>query len=186
MKIIFLDFDGVLNRDQDYPPRTSGDKTFCTRGLPLRRDLCYKLDKILDATQAWLVISSSQRYHFKNNLEIQGMLESAGASLARVFSITPSRKHGVSCKEIDLWRIKSRLNIESWVILDDIQQVQKHQEPHFIQTNSRVGLTDDNVNKAINILNGRRVTWRRQELRLPANLSKSSPKGKTVSYICMM
>lgn len=162
MKVIFLDFDGVLNLEQhDYllirkNPVVEGITV--DGGLPLRRELCAKLDEIIAATAAKLVISSAWRKNYTNKTA-EIMLKDSGCNFADVIGKTkdlhPIKNRGQEIEDwIREWQDNHGTKFESWVILDDKDWMLPHQKRNFVKTKEWVGLDDDDVAKAIGILNG--------------------------------
>ena len=144
-KIIFLDFDGVITTNKSK----------------------WKLDKekldifgtLLEKTGAEIVISSSWR---RNDLEdtIRFITERSHfvpfpfPFCHKVIGITkrlPSRFRG---EEIDLY-IKENLEGQdfNYVILDDDSDMLKKQKKNFVNTHWELGINEDDVEKAVEILN---------------------------------
>lgn len=136
MKVIFLDFDGVL---APYSSRYEAGKFSFG---PVEN-----LNKILKAvTEAKIVVSSSWRRH---GLEyVKDMLEKNGVSSGRVTGITPETENGRE------HHIKAYLDehkdITNYVILDDERLDMPDQ--HFVKVNQHVGLTETEAKRAIEIL----------------------------------
>lgn len=159
MKIIFLDFDGVI---------TTKDSKWklCPEKMTM-------LGEIIFATDAKIVISSSWR---RTNLEdtISHITNPENPYVGknpfpyadRIVGIT-HRMFGFihphterHCKiprgvEINAWMFEYETDIESYVILDDDDDMLYIQREHFVQTDSLNGLSHENVNKAIDILNNK-------------------------------
>ena len=167
-KIIFLDLDGVLNTEyyQNY---------LCYQGLAYQDEYgaffdpetTKQLKRIVDATNAKIVIESSWKY-----LGLDAMQEmwSDRQLPGKVIDITPS---SVS----DQWLLTANLDdidpamghckgmeIASWladytgpdaryVIIDDEYVILGSQVPNFILTNPYDGITEELADKAISILN---------------------------------
>ena len=54
--------------------------------------------------------------------------------------------------EIETW-LDFHLDINNYVIIDDRTDFKPNQQEHFIHINPHCGITDEDMNKAINILN---------------------------------
>lgn len=166
-KLIFLDIDGVISTQKFH--------------YALDKDACDLLGKIIDATDAMIVMSSSWR---KNTVEdTKNYLTTIGHSVPFLFPYA-DRIIGVTIRayayimqgvhlgiprgvEIKQW-IDTHIhsdNGENWdrkevgidfnyVILDDDSDMLLEQEEHFIKTDTYLGLSVDDVEKAISILNG--------------------------------
>ena len=146
-KIIFLDFDGVI--------------TTYFSDWEIDNDKCLLVKKICDETGAKIVISSSWRYSTvektidEYNLHdwiltpyIVGVTEHLDMSTGwDLLSYFPQR--GL---EISEYINKSGL-VQNYVILDDDSDMLYIQKDHFIKTDTYKGLSEENVQQAIKILN---------------------------------
>lgn len=108
MKVIFLDIDGVLNR-----LGTPVNGKFWLRTCP---DLVQNLNRITDATGAFLVLSSSARRIMKTNMDVVEALASVGIT-GRVKGKTPSF-NGTRGSEIKAWLAENK-RVTKFCILDD-------------------------------------------------------------------
>ena len=166
MKILFLDFDGVLNSDEymkskSYQDEVSGYSDWeviqvahHTHLDPLALDL---IDKIVDATGAVVIASTTWRLRYSND-EMNLMLSNRGAKF-RIAGATPAIRMFGSDRgaEIKRYLEDSLDEAERFVIIDDIDFFFHHTDlyPHFIQTDSKYGIRQSDVEKAIKILNGK-------------------------------
>lgn len=150
MKALFLDFDGVLNSAKyllDY-----GD---C--GMAIDPTRMVLLRRIVDATGARIVLSTSWREHWSKNLaecDSTGVLinEIFGKYGLQIWDKTPElhtrREH-----EIKSW-LDKHPEVKSFVVLDDRLLSAAYLNGHFIKTyNHFDGLEAEDVQKAIDILN---------------------------------
>jgi hypothetical protein len=136
IRVIFLDFDGVLN----------SPATWCNRPLETEavdRDKVLRLSALVEALDARIVISSSWRYGRTVN-DFRGILAKRGLKdPSRIIDLTPpgsSNQHRGS--EIRHWLVKQR-PLPHFVILDDMDATCfKRLEKHLVQTNGAIGLTD--------------------------------------------
>ena len=155
MKIIFLDFDGVIT-------------TVKSRWM-IDPHKCKMIKTICDATDAKIVISSSWR---RGNLE-KTIEEITNEEIVygnqpftipeRVVGVTNrmySCKYGVAderygvCRGVEIGRyIIEHPDITNYVILDDDMDMLLTQKDNFIQTDGYDGISDKDVIKAIEILN---------------------------------
>jgi hypothetical protein len=168
MKIIFLDFDGVLNSDIYF--NSSVFKTE-TRGMsqeeimlvahrthidPIALQL---LNKLVETSGATVVVSSSWRIGYTVE-ELNVMLKGCGATF-EIVAATPRYPDYI---EIGWGRvptprgdeIQGYLNSlnekpESFVILDDIDNM-AHLKEFLVLTDGEFGLTSRDVEKALKIL----------------------------------
>lgn len=162
MKVIFLDFDGVITTLE------SG-----WRLCPQKMEL---LGKIIGVTGAKIVISSSWR---RNTLEETLKFIGGGCVNAKdnpfpycddVVGIT-NRMYAFSYNdpinangkrpnyliprgvEIDRWLKVNGHDVENYVILDDDDDMLYCQRNNFVRTDAYGGLSEENVKQAIKILN---------------------------------
>jgi hypothetical protein len=144
-RIVFLDFDGVLNSDRS------------TQELGTRyrfaRSSVAALNRVLQQSGAVLVISSTWREHWtlRENAEF---LERDGVVPGRVVGKTPilERERGL---EIDAWLRSVPYTVESFVILDDRDDMAMHCE-RLVQVKPEVGLSESQVKRAVELLN---ISW---------------------------
>jgi len=157
MKIIFLDFDGVLNSVEymmfNKEEWNSGDSA----GM-VDPDAVALLNKLIEKTGAKVVVSSTWRLGHTAE-ELFEILKRKGFT-GEVIGRTPSpffideenfvfsdRGH-----EIQKWlRSQKNMTIESFVILDDESDM-VHLKPRLVQTTWKHGMNEDHINKAIAIL----------------------------------
>ena len=146
-RIIFLDVDGVLNNGSwAMEMYDKGIRTY-------RDDILYepaleRLKRIVDATNAHIVVSSSWRQiptaygHLKDWLEKFGMT---------IWDKTP---YVGGCRGDDITAWFNR-NLGEWtyVILDDDDDMDGHMD-HLVQTDFDVGLIDGDCERAISLLLG--------------------------------
>ena len=154
MKAIFLDIDGVLNN------ASTTDSVFGCVGID--DVLIKRLKKIVAATSAeiYLISTWKDRWYkdadkkclqdifadhldakfYEYGLKITDKLENEG--------INPDAR-GKLIKEF-----LEHNEVQSFVILDDVEfdYFYEHLENNFIQTDSKFGLTEEDVKKAIEIL----------------------------------
>lgn len=154
MKVIFLDIDGVLNsraydRKRNWNEQTDIDET----RLPL-------VKKIVDATGAKIVLSSTWRQHWdkdKNRCDEDGLYinETFARFGLSVFDKTPDLGlTAVRKDEVSIWLKETDEDIEAFVIIDDYRYGWGELSENFVKTepNFRLGLEEEHVQKAIEIL----------------------------------
>ncbi len=155
MKLIFLDIDGVLNRDSTRIAAPSG----C---MFVEDELVERLRRIYCRTHARIVLSSSWRMGWyelasgrmdtPNAMDYQALSEkllSSGIPINGHTEILPDRSRA---GEIARY-VAREPDVEAFVILDDMAI--RGLETHQVRTNPELGLTEDDVEKAIEILRGR-------------------------------
>jgi len=163
MKVIMLDIDGVLNGDY-YEPCTKLVYAMDPEKLAL-------LKQIVDRTGAEIVLSSSWRQREAAVEDIKKELVDAG--LPRLIGCTPDLTEALATlgwpnsmgylrgPTILAW-LKSR-PVEAYVVLDDmiiVSHYERLQDPDMsdellrchIQTNGRMGIMPEDVEKACQIL----------------------------------
>lgn len=150
MKVIFLDFDGVLNSSK-YLLRCE----VC--GIAIDPSRMVLLKQIVDAANAKIVLSTSWREHWEKDLAKCG---STGVLINRIFSThglqifdkTP-QLHERRETEIKSW-LDAHPEVENYVVLDDRLLSADYLNGHFIKTSNYFdGLDETDVQKAIDILN---------------------------------
>ena len=153
MKVIFLDVDGVLNC------RTS--KSRCGNIIGVDKDKVKRLAKIVEVTDAKIVLCSSWRESFDKSAR---PLDNEGEYLAKhlwnhgkVRIATKTKYIDGSCRgtEIKTWLTDhANWNITHWAVLDDsiFDDYDDDICKRLIQTSYDVGLTDDDVGVAIKML----------------------------------
>ena len=151
-KIIFLDFDGVLNTEhyqdllqyQDKPWQDEYGAFFDPKAVK-------QLKRIIDATDADIVIESSWKYL---GLDAMKELWKVRNLPGTIIDITPSLLGKNKGVEIASWLSKYAKQDIRYVIIDDEYVILDSQLPHFILTNPYEGITEEQANRAISILNG--------------------------------
>lgn len=165
MKVVFLDIDGVLATD-------------CTDFRFFDSSCLRRLKHIVEATDASIVLSSTWR-RGRTIENIRGLFSRDGDDYGcwvanpvefpvhRIIGKThyffqennDRKERGLSWGrgyEIEFWleqAAECRGDIESYLILDDDSaDLQTHGE-HLLRTDSRKGLLDEDIPKAIKILN---------------------------------
>lgn len=163
MKIIFLDFDGVLNHQEFYRRR----ETEINNGAPkLERPYseidpeCIKLlNTLIEQTGANVVISSSWRVE---GLEYCKDILSYHGFKGEIIGLTPYYRWEMSVRgnEIMGWINdneeilgKNYFDYTDYVILDDDTDMLYSQRNNFIHIDYLFGITNDTINQAIKILN---------------------------------
>lgn len=148
--IIFLDFDGVLNTEQ-YQALTavSGDPDKDAWGPLFDPRALSNLRKIIDATGAAIVISSSWRYiHRLGSLRM--MWEIRGLP-GEILDTLPCGASYISRGEdIECWLNQHEQT--DYVIIDDLDDFYPTQHDRYVETNPVVGITEADAERAIEIL----------------------------------
>lgn len=167
-KIIFLDFDGVLNTEHYHNYLISQRKPLQDRhGVFFDPEAVHQLKRIVDATNADIVIESSWKYlgleaiqkMWKERKLPGKIVDITDSSIndswlltANLDDIDPAMGH---CKgmEIASWLVDHTKDDVRYVIIDDEYVCLESQVPHFVQTNPHDGITEDIADRVIGILN---------------------------------
>lgn len=153
MRIIFCDFDGVLNSAMSFKKEINLNNKGRTPKVRVNETLCVNctknLQKILDAhPDVQIVISSTWRTLYSLDW-LKDKLNSYGIDGSRVIGKTPGYDIQPRGVEISQW-LENWPEVTDYVILDDnrIGNMEKH-EGHFFQTNWETGLTTHIAKKVI-------------------------------------
>ena len=154
MRVLFFDFDGVLNSD-----KYNSERDWRTQGnidetrLPLLR-------RIIDETGAVIVLSTSWREHWDPDpARCAPGWRPTGELLARygikILDRTPKYGGGYDRDlEVRAWLTAHEVEVESFVILDDQRFGWGDLEERLVRTDMKIGrgLMDDHVERAIALL----------------------------------
>jgi len=133
-----LDVDGVLHAYHARRPQM------------FRKDCMLRLKKIIDATGAKIILSTSWRRTPQGKAAVNQHLRSNGIPTA--IGITRIRHNEYLRHEEILHWIHHHPETTHWVAIDDLPMYQLRE--HYIGTSPATGLNDRNVQQAIKILNG--------------------------------
>ena len=151
-KIIFLDFDGVLNTEYYQGLLQFQEKQWQDEhGAFFDPNAVRQLKRIIDATGADIVVESSWKYL---GLEAMQELWKVRNLPGKVIDITPSLTGNASKgEEIVVWLSEHATPDTRYVIIDDEYVVLDSQIPYFIWTNPYEGITEEQADRVISILN---------------------------------
>ncbi|MBO5380780.1 MAG: hypothetical protein J6A40_01630 [Bacteroides sp.] len=167
-KIIFLDFDGVLNTEYYQELLQFQSKPWLDEhGAYFDPNAVKQLERIIDAIDADIVVESSWKYL---GLDAMKELWKVRNLPGRIIDITPSttsdeyllnvdlddfsnKMHHCKGLEISSWLSEKGLSNTRYVIIDDEYVILDSQLPHFILTNPYEGITEEQANRAISMLN---------------------------------
>jgi hypothetical protein len=150
MKVIFLDIDGVLNLEGI--ERDEYGSTF-------HQEFVNNLKRIVDATDAKIVISSSWRSDGFEKMESMWIGRNLPGEVVGITPFDDDRHRGA---EIKMFMDKYDKHIDTYVILDDDTDMLEEQIDSFVRCSDNedhnnhihgYGITDEVANKAIKILN---------------------------------
>jgi len=163
-KIMFLDIDGVLNTKWWYTqmdrnsPRDQYGYAFDPKAVA-------NLKRIVEETGAGIVISSSWKSFGFSELEemwtdrgLPGKLigvtpNSVSDELLLDADIDSIELFHIRGEEIKEWLTKHGKNVSNYAIIDDMDNMLPEQQSHFVHTNPEVGITEEDAEKAIAIIN---------------------------------
>ena len=152
MKVVFLDFDGVLNSHEFFvelsakPEAEQGD--LVTTLSPVCTANLVKLLEIEPELQ--IVISSTWRHAFELSW-LKDKLASHGVDPKRIIGITPRRFSSTRGEEIGMW-LADHQEVEHFVILDDDKFDIVRLRKWLVQTDEQVGLTTKDIAKVVKVL----------------------------------
>lgn len=150
MKIIFLDFDGVIT----IPPKWH-----------INANKIKYIKQIVDATEAKIVVSSSwRRENIKETInDMIGETKRCPRNkmiywlIDNIYDVTSwfsDKKYNGTGRggEIQTW-LDKHPEVDNYVIIDDDNDMLDSQLYHFVQTNYEDGITEVEATRAIKVLN---------------------------------
>ena len=156
MKVIFCDVDGVLNNE-----KTQGHSPSGYTGVS--NDLIRNLRKIVDATDAKIVLSSDWRLvrddpeHGKDYRYLTRKLYIVGSLTITDHTVDISwSKRGTEIRQY----LSDHPDVTHFAVLDDLpfrDFLNNELLCNLVLTNPRKGLTDEDVERAVKILQGEKV-----------------------------
>lgn len=162
MKVIFLDIDGVINSSfwvESHQQEISDGTLIDIEKIEL-------LAKIVNNTGASLVMHSGWRFWFDSNMqpirkEAQNLIDLLLDSGLSIYAMTPDLTteeikktkmfSKVKASEIFLW-LKQNPKVDKWIVLDDIDLNNDELATRQVRTNGEIGLTEEDVDRAIEML----------------------------------
>jgi hypothetical protein len=166
MKVLFLDVDGVLNSRDSFVRNhqlwidngsKANDQVRCWPLGHLDVELIKRLNAICELTGCYIVLSSSWRTicelsDFSGWLKQKGFLFS-DRFVGQTCHFALSGAENCRGMEIKDW-LDKHIEVTSYVILDDDSfDIIKVHPSNFVHTDCNVGLQDEQVEKAVKILN---------------------------------
>lgn len=157
MKVIFLDIDGALNSEEFWEKEAqhirkkkaiaegrSHDEASALANMD--PNAVERIMRIVKETGAEIVVSSTWRFDDSICYKLRFM------GIPQIYGITPGTVKRYRGEEIKLW-LDEHPEVTNYVIIDDDSDMLDEQYPHLVQTSWLTGITDCDVEKAINILN---------------------------------
>ena len=162
-KIIFLDIDGVLNT-QDWHSRMTKETPKDEFGYAFDPVAVANLARIIEETDAVIVISSSWKFFGVAKLREMWKIRNLPGTILDITPNTVSDEMLLNanleefqlgvCRgnEIKEWLSKHKGEVSNYVIIDDFDDLLPEQEDHVVLTDTLIGITKFDAEKAIAIL----------------------------------
>ncbi len=162
-KIVFLDIDGVLNT-RDWHSRMTKDTPRDEFGWVFDPVAVENLAHIINETGANIVVSSSWKYLGMTKLKEMWDIRNLPGDLLDITPNTISDEIllNANLDEIELgvcrgneikeWLSKHKGEVSNYVIIDDFDDLLPEQMCHAVITNTLIGITESDAEKAIKIL----------------------------------
>ena len=182
-KILFLDIDGVLNTERQHNRCVSeGIAQVDGFGYTFDPKAVANLKRIVKQTDADIVISSSWKFWGLDAMQRMWIRRNLPG---KVIDVTPNNVSDEMLLSVDLeymdipagkgseikeWLTTKGQQVTHYAILDDLPDMLPEQQSHFVQTDPRVGITQDDADSIISILTDtpkvvRRKTKKRRSTR---------------------
>lgn len=141
MKVLFLDIDGVVNKQENYNPAIKDNL------YPIDSYCAFLVGRIQLQTGCEVVLSSSWRYHPESR-------QNVSERVVGLFDVTPTHMPPDSTRgdEINAW-LFVHPEVTKYAILDDDMDFYVDQAPNFFKTTFEDGLTDEIAEAVIKHLN---------------------------------
>ena len=137
MKVLFLDIDGVVNKQENY------DRSKNTGPYPIDSYCALLVGRIQLQTGCEVVLSSSWRIHPEG-------VQNVSKRVVRLLDRTPCLP-GIRGDEVQAWLDKYP-EFDKYAILDDDMDFYVYQAPNFFKTTFQDGLTEEIAEAVINHL----------------------------------
>jgi hypothetical protein len=165
-KVIFLDIDGVLNT-KEFQSNMTKDTPRDEFGYAFDSTAVANLAHIIEETGAVFVISSSWKFYgvaklremWKNRNLPGTILDTTPNTVSDEVLLNANLEEielGV-CRENEIkeWLSRHKQKVSNYVIIDDFDDLLPEQEEHAVITNTFMGITEKDAEKAIIILEGK-------------------------------
>lgn len=155
MKILFLDFDGVITTYQS-KWKIDIDK------VKIINEICDKTDAKIVVSSSWRigyrgVVHTFQEYlkqYFTKNQYLDHFKEEFNKFINNIVGMTESGS--CRCNEIKFY-MNDHPEVENYVIIDDDSDMCDYQLFNFVQTDTYEGITERDAKLCVDILNGVKV-----------------------------
>ena len=150
MKILFLDFDGVLNNAEHR-------STYGNIGAGIDRTKLALVKKLIDATDAKIVLTTSLKTYWNKDpdkCDYYGQVINDEFSKfgLQIYDKTPVLENEKREDEIFQWFVDNSAT-KNYVAIDDGFLTSGFLMGHFVRTSDKEGLEEEHIEKAIEILN---------------------------------
>lgn len=155
IRIVFLDFDGVLNSAQYWQDRGKLSDDFGWSSpehedYQLDKAAITRLNRLTSAPDVMVVVSSMWRM-MRSRTDLRNLLARNGFT-GKVLCKTPvlNMPRGLEIRE---WLRQTARNVSSFVIIDDDNDFQEFGSDRFVQTSfHNGGLLNEHIDKALAVL----------------------------------
>jgi hypothetical protein len=128
MKVLFLDFDGVLNSASTMKHGVH----LCNKRVVMLSELCKELDLNVVISSSWRILYSLS--------ELKEMLHRTGfGGRRRIIDVTNEHNTGHRGIEIKIW-LTAHPEVTKYAIIDDDRDMLLEQQPYFVRTSWKTGL----------------------------------------------
>ena len=150
MNVIFLDIDGVLNSEV-WSQRMYDTEQYEEMKTMIDSEAVKKVINLCTEMDLKIVVSSSWRsWNVKDTINQMSENKNLAPLCPFIIGVTPG---SMSCKRgEEIQKYMYLTKIDKYVIFDDDTDMLDEQQPNFVHTNYFYGLTDDDVEKAREIL----------------------------------
>lgn len=155
MKILFLDIDGVLNNQALFKKNHEEyNRSGKFEPYPVDFDSIAELNRVLDETGAFIVLSSSWRgvEELEDRLAEVGVLNRCHPHYRTPRHGSPDKPYVNRGTEIKDW-LDNHPEVGTFAIVDDDSDMLEEQMPYFVQTSFEFGgLSTEKADRLISVL----------------------------------
>lgn len=163
MKVIFLDFDGVLNSEASFRMEVRRKNSRVSDSLSTVA--CSNLQYILDQDSDIRIVISSTWRKIHTLMELKNILDSYGVK-ANIIGKTPVSFSGHRGREITSW-LEDNPQVTKFVVLDDDGDagaaVLDDKRGHFFQTSWEDGLLNKQAKSIAKLFRDEPVTYKEKK-----------------------
>lgn len=166
MKVVFLDIDGVLNNDESWRIRQEYIDKYHKPCSSIDELTVKRLSEIVNATKSKVVLSSYRRSDWKDGIEnikiwqskeLQKLFDKYNIEILGITPCIPRtndpNEKYTSWREYEInYYLDTHPEIDIFCVIDDEIKDLHTLEDYLVKTDTRYGLVDEDVPKAIEIL----------------------------------